>query len=105
MISMARIQGHSLGHQGWQKPILRYDSHFMGQNGDGAPAPAPAPAPSPGVDFGPQFPMFPQPIYNFPVIEPAVPAPVAAPVAVTPTWLLVVGGAAAGIALALLLNK
>lgn len=101
MVRMERIQGLSLGHQNWQRPVFPM---MLGQdgNGNGGPAPAPAPGPAPSPGPGPTFPVFPQPIYppvyTYPVItEP----PVAAG---APNWALIAGGLAAGIVLTLLLT-
>jgi hypothetical protein len=102
MISMARIQGLSLGHANWQRPIFPL---MLGQNGNGAPAPTPTPpSPSPtppSVDFQP-VPVFPTPIYNYPVVtEPPVvvtPKPEATP------WGLIAAGVAAGVVITLLLT-
>jgi hypothetical protein len=106
MITMARIQGLSLGHPGWQRPIF---PQVLGQNGTPAPAPAPAPAlapaPAPSVDvIGPSFPVFPAPIYppvyNYPVITEPEYKP---PQEVSPA-VLIIGGLAAGVFLTLLLS-
>lgn len=104
MITMARIQGLSLGHPGWQRPIFPL---MLGQNGNGAPAPtptppSPTPAP-PSVDFVPSFPVpiYP-PVYNYPVIteQPVV----VAPKDTAPNWTLIAAGVAAGVVLTLLLT-
>lgn len=100
MITMARIQGLSLGHPGWQRPIFPL---MLGQNGNGAPAPSPSPSPTPpaSIDFQP-VPIFPAPIYNYPVItEPPV---VVAPKEMAPNWTLIAAGVAAGVVLTLLLT-
>lgn len=104
MITMARIQGLSLGHPGWQRPIF---PQVLGQNGGGTPPPSPSPAPSPtpppSVDFVPSFPVFPPPVYNYPVITEPQPV-VVAPKETAPNWALIAAGVAAGVVITLLLT-
>jgi hypothetical protein len=103
MITLARIQGHSMGHPGWQRPIFPL---LLGQNGNGTPAPTPptpSPAP-PSVDFVPSFPVpiYP-PVYNYPVITDQQPV-VVAPKETAPNWALIAAGVAAGVVLTLILT-
>lgn len=130
MITMARIQGSSMGYPGFQKPIVQnpglrgifdivnpiepmfppldFPLDAGSPSGDGG-ADAPAPAPSPGAEVpATDFPVFqPQPTFLFPVQEPIVPvAPVAPVAAALPTWAVVGGSVLAGLAIgALLLRK
>lgn len=91
MISMARIQGHTLGHSNWQRPIFPHLGQVV--------------VPIAPVDVAPvAYP----PIYNYPVQEIPVPAPVTVPApvpaAAAPNWTLIAAGVAAGVVLTLLLT-
>lgn len=111
MITMARIQGSSLGYQNFQKPIIQ-----MGQDGFSAGPIGAGMTPGPGfngpADFNnqnfqnPAFQM-PNPNYAFPVQEIPVPVhtPTTEPMAGIPTWGIVAGSLAAGALLTYLVIK
>jgi hypothetical protein len=106
MISMARIQGSSMGYDGFQKPIVQMgqDSFANGPIGTGV---VPSGSQVNPAALVPQQQVFQQPVfpnvypnYNFPVItDPATPAPI-------PTWVIVGGALAAGaVVAALVMNN
>jgi hypothetical protein len=111
MISMARIQGSSMGYQNFQKPIIQ-----MGQDGFSAGPIGAGMTPGPGfngpADFNNQNfqnPAFqtPNPNYAYNVEVPVpVPVPTSTPVsAPVPTWVIVGGSLAAGAALVFLMMR
>lgn len=107
MITMARIQGSSVGYAGFQKPVIQ-----LGQEGSFSSGPIGAGVnPGPGfngpADLNPNFPAFqtPNPNYAFPVQEVPVPVPVPAATSTIPTWGIVAGSVAAGALLTYLLTK
>lgn len=106
MITMARIQGSSMGYQNFQKPVLQ-----LGQEGSFSAGPIGAGVtPGPGfngpADMNQNLQAFqtPNPYYAFPVQEVPVPAAAPAPTAI-PTWALVAGSITAGAILTYLLTK
>lgn len=101
MISMARIQGSSMGYQGFQKPIIQMgqDSFSSGPVGAGVTPPA-----APMADLNFLNPNYAYPNYAFPVQEVPVPAPTPA-VTALPTWGIIGIAAIGGAIVASLLLK
>lgn len=106
MITMARIQGPSMGFTNFEKPIIQMGqaSYSTGPIGAGI---SPGPGFNGPADQNPNFPAFqtPNPNYAFPVQEVPVPVPVPVPTPAIPTWGIVAGSVAAGALLTYLLTK